>query len=262
MRKSTARTANIKPEGNGHLDIEHGRLAGSIDTSPSASSPEGGAIAFPCGAAGATDPGATADALAAFCPAEPPPAAGVPDPETELDAYKSAAQVEAVDRQATRITTLQIRKPNDQEYVRVMPGGGRVLPLFKSKTDGDRLYLFKREVEPFLPLNAIRPYRLVLARSLRALTPFVWPLPVPHDDMGRTWHESADAAARNAEGRWVKVVSDQVGGCYVAYPAAGDLPEPEWPSEPLAELLLLAFRNQRIDAPDHPVIRRLRGEPI
>lgn len=202
------------------------------------------------------------DALADFTPAEPPPAEGVPDPEAELSSYRSSAQVEAAERPPARITTLQIRKPNDQEYVRVMPGGGRVLPLFKSKADGDRLYLFKREVEAHLPARAVRPYRLVLARSLRAIVPFLWPLPVPQDDMGRTWHESVDAAARDAEGSWVKVVADQVGGCYVAYPAAGELPAPEWPAEPLPELILLAFKNQRIDAPDHPVIRRLRGELV
>jgi hypothetical protein len=203
-----------------------------------------------------------ADALADFAPAEPPPAAGVPDPDTELDAYKSAAQVEVVDRRPARITALLIRKPKDQEYIRVMPGGGRVLPLFKSTADNDTLYLFKREAEPYLPPKAIRPYRIVLARSLRAIVPFIWAVPVPQDDMGRTWHESADAAAREAETAWVKIASDMVGGCYVTYPAAGELPEPEWPVEPLAELILLAFKNQRIDADDHPVIRRLNGEQV
>jgi hypothetical protein len=80
--------------------------------------------------------------------------------------------------------------------------------------------------------------------------------------MGRTWHESADKAAREAEERWVKVVADMPGGCYVAYPAAGELPEPEWPGEPLADLILLALKNQRIDGPDHPVIKRLNGEMV
>jgi hypothetical protein len=207
-------------------------------------------------------PEGAADALAEFTPPEPPPAVGIPDPETELAAYKSVAQVEAVTRRPARITALQVRKPNDQEYVRVMPGGGRVLPLFRSKADGDKLYLFRPEAEPFLPPKAVRKYRVVLARSLRAVTPFVWALPVPQDDMGATWHESADAAARDAEARWVKVVADMAGGCYVTYPAAGDLPEPEWPSEPLAELILIAFKNQRIDAPDYPVIRRLKGELV
>ena len=203
-----------------------------------------------------------ADALAEFAPVEPPPAAGIPDPESELSAYKSTSKVDVVVKRPIRISTLQIRKPNSQEYIRVMPGQERILPLFKSSVDGDKLYLFRREVKHLLPANAIRLYRIVLAKSLRATVPFLWALPIPQDDKGRTWHESGDAASRDGEGQWVKVVSDMVGGCYVVYPAAGELPEAEWPSEPLAELILLAFKNQRIDTADHPVIRRLNGEMI
>jgi hypothetical protein len=206
--------------------------------------------------------GTALDGLADFVIAAPPPAEGIPDPEKELAAYRSNVQVDATVKRSVRITALQIRKPNDQEYIRVMPGVERILPLFKNKADGDKLYLFKREVEPFLPPRAIRPYRIVLAKSLRALVPFVWPVPVPQDDMGRTWHESADAAAREAESKWVKIVADMVGDCYVTYPAVGALPDPEWPAESHADLILLAFKNQRIDTPDHPVIRRLNGELV
>jgi hypothetical protein len=202
------------------------------------------------------------DRLADFAVAEPPPAEGIPDPEKELAAYRSAVQVEVIGKRPVHITALQIRKPHNQEYIRVMPSVERVLPLFRSKADGDKLYLFRHDLEQFLPPGAIRPYRIVVARSLRALVPFLWALPVPQDDMGRTWHESADAAAREAESGWVKVVADIVGGCYVTYPAAGELPDPEWPVEGLADLILLAFRHQRIDAPDHPIIRRLNGELV
>jgi len=203
-------------------------------------------------------PARAPDSLAEFALPEPPPAP-VPDPEAELGAYLSDCRVEADAARPPRVAALQVRKPNDQEYVRVLPGG-RVLPLFKDKTQGDKLYLFKPAVGDLLPANATRSYRLVLAKSLRALTPFIWPVPVPRDDTGRTWHESADKAARDAEARWVKVVADMAGGCYIAYPAGGQLPEPEWPDQPLGELILLAFKNQRIDGPGHPVIKRLNGE--
>src|SRR5262245_3358776 len=94
---------------------------------------DNGSAAFPPVADVPRGPSKPEDALADFAPAEPPPAAGVPDPEVELSSYRSAAQVEAGERPPARITTLQVRKPNDQEYIRVMAGGGRVLPLFKSK---------------------------------------------------------------------------------------------------------------------------------
>jgi hypothetical protein len=228
-----------------------------------AEAPKGTANAVPLpGVNAEASPKKPDDPLADFTPAEPPPAIGIPDPETELDAYKSAAQVDAMDRPPPRITALLPRRPNDQEFLRVMPGGGCILPLFKSKADGDRLYLFKKDMEPYLPAKAIRPYRLVLAKSLRAIVPFIWPLPVPQDDMGQTWHNSANAAADAAETAWIKMEADMVGGCYVFYPAEDELPEPEWPREPLAELILLAFKNRRIEAPDHPIIRRLGGKLI
>jgi hypothetical protein len=207
-------------------------------------------------------PGKPTEVLADFTAVEPPPAAGIPDPESELHAYKSTVQVEVAAKRPVCVAALQIRKPNNQEFIRVLPGAEEILPLFRDKTQADKLYLFRPEVEPFLPAKAVRNYRLVLAKSLRAVVPFIWPLPVPLDDMGRTWHESADSAARDAETQWIKVVADMTGGCYVAYPAAAELPQPEWPAESLSELILTAFRNQRIDSKAHPVIRRSNGELV
>src|SRR5262245_56139573 len=119
MGKSTPRSSNLKPCNNGELIF--GRGAGDPGEADAASDP--GATTFPSEANGGPSPEKPADALADFTPAEPPAAAGVPDPEAELDAYKSAAQVEVADRRPARVSALQIRKPNDQEYVRVMPGG-------------------------------------------------------------------------------------------------------------------------------------------
>jgi hypothetical protein len=36
--------------------------------------------------------------------------------------------------------------------------------------------------------------------------------------------------------------------------------DPSWPDLPMRELLRIAFRDNLISAPDHPVLRRLRGE--
>ena len=50
-------------------------------------------------------------------------------------------------------------------------------------------------------------------------------------------------------------------GAYQMFRATGELPDPEWPSESLGELLKIAFKGGKlIDAVDHPVLKRLRGE--
>jgi hypothetical protein len=49
-------------------------------------------------------------------------------------------------------------------------------------------------------------------------------------------------------------------GAYDVFQAQGHLSEPEWPQLPFGELLRIAFRDRYISTPDHPVLRRLRGE--
>ena len=39
-----------------------------------------------------------------------------------------------------------------------------------------------------------------------------------------------------------------------------NIPEPVWPTESFEEIVKIAFRDKLIDRPDHPVIKRLRGE--
>jgi hypothetical protein len=184
----------------------------------------------------------------------------VPNPATQLAAYLSSDQVGAdtAPKPPPRVTALQVRKPSDQEFVRVKAGEQLVMPLFKLK-NGGRLFLYKPCVEPYLDPRHYRDYRLVLAMPLRAVIPFIWALPVPQDDLGYSWHASGDEVARDAERAWVKVKSDMAGGAYVSEPAEDVLPEPAWPDQPFEQLVLLAFRNSRLDDAGHPVLRNLRG---
>jgi hypothetical protein len=204
-------------------------------------------------------PRESANPLTAYSRATATAPVGIPDPTKQLEAYKSrAAHIEAVKKPPPRVTSLQVRKPIDQEYIRVKPATEHLFPLFKKK-DSNTLYMFVEAVEPYLNPRHIRQYRLVLAKSLRAVTPFIWAMPIPLDDMGYSWHASALAISQEAETGWVQVVSDMEGSCYVSYPPEHDLEEPEWPTESFDELLWLAFKNHRIDGPEHKVIRELKG---
>ena len=48
-------------------------------------------------------------------------------------------------------------------------------------------------------------------------------------------------------------------GAYEVHIAETDFPEPEWPEISFKEILKIAFRENFIQTPDHPVIQRLRG---
>jgi hypothetical protein len=90
---------------------------------------------------------------------------------------------------------------------------------------------------------------------------FLWPLPLPAED-GRvnSWHQSARAAAEEAEKHWVRMASNMGAGAYDIWKAPDGVPDPEWPKHSFSDLLRLAFGKGRlIDCVDHPVVKRLRG---
>jgi hypothetical protein len=188
---------------------------------------------------------------------EPPAPTGIP-PTHELAKFKARSRVNVQETQrVSRTYAIDLRKPNDQEFVKVRAGFEVFLDCFKLKENG-RLYIFLPEVEPYLKAKHIRQYRLVLAMSFGAVTPFVWPLVVPMDDLGRVWHQSAMGAAKHAEEEWVRIETDKKN--YVAYTVPKPLPDPVWPEEDFLDLVDLAFKNSKLDTLDHPVLKRLRGE--
>lgn len=158
------------------------------------------------------------------------------------------------------ITTVPCRKPGKQEFVRTRAGEGNSL---------NTLILEDQETRDcYLVAPGLREYVLqdsVMVRLTMAVTRsgdlFLWPLKLPGPD-GRScrWHESALVAAQRAETSWVRVAANMSSGCYDVYEAQGIKLEPEWPELSFRELLRLCFKDRLIDSPDHPFLKRLRGE--
>jgi len=67
-------------------------------------------------------------------------------------------------------------------------------------------------------------------------------------------------AAQLATNRWVRVTANLGLGAYEIFEASAALPEPVWPDISFTQLLSIAFRDRFINSPDHPVLKRLRGE--
>ncbi len=155
------------------------------------------------------------------------------------------------------VTTVQVRKPNRQEYFRVHPdqtyrldsaargqSGGRDLPGRPGDRAGD-------------------PWRGCCQDPLsdRHAT---WRTPaVAGAIAGRArtaWNAAAHQAALSAEARWVRIAANKGAGTYDAYEALDQVAEPAWPDLSFERLLEMAFKNRFIDNLDHPVVRRLLGE--
>lgn len=184
--------------------------------------------------------------------------AAAPDPfdPERLRLSQDFAQDAAVKKILTRVP---VRKPHDQEFVRVRAGDEWQLPtwIFEDKTSRGDTYLVAPEMLPELGTHA-RPALVVVAVTRQANL-FLWPLKLPRSD-GRDnlWNESARDCAKLAEKNWICVRSEQQ---YQPYEPSVELPEPAWPADcTMGDLLRLGFGDRDIDSPDHPVVKRLRGE--
>jgi hypothetical protein len=157
------------------------------------------------------------------------------------------------------ITTVPVRKPNPQEFLRVHPDPKyrAVLAIIELKDDRE-IYLVTPNIARELPGEFVS-VMLFTAINRQGVT-FLWPVKLPASN-GRVmeWHRSAAEAAEIAMTRWVRVKSNMALGAYEIFEAASSVSNPEWPALSFQELLRVAFRDRLIDRFDHPVIKRLRG---
>jgi hypothetical protein len=152
------------------------------------------------------------------------------------------------------LTTVPVRRPNKQDYIRVHPAEEYRMPV--------ALIEFKEDSEIFMvtPSMAERLVgewfpAMIYAAINRQGVVFLWPVRLPGDD-GKImdWHRTAHDAANRATTSWVRVVA------YVTIEGPKNIPDPEWPDLlPLRELLRIAFRERLVDSLLHPAVKRLQG---
>ena len=159
-----------------------------------------------------------------------------------------------------RITTIPVRKPTRQEFVRVHPDTAYHLDTAVVELKAEHeTYVVAPDLWPEVSSELI-PKRLVLTMTRQNVLT-LWPIRLPGED-GRIdpWNQSAMVAADRASQCWVRVSSDRHLGAYELFEAPADLPEPEWPDITFQEVLDIAFRGRQIDDINHPVLKQLRGE--
>jgi hypothetical protein len=157
------------------------------------------------------------------------------------------------------LTTLPVRKPDPQTFVRVHPGEDyRTTAALLNMKDDREHYLVTPTLVNELAEEVV-PVTLFTAISRQGVL-FLWPVRLPGPDgKTMTWWSSAREAAELAMKLWVRVKANQPLGAYDIAVATGSIPEPDWPEHSFRHLLHLAFRDYLIDRADHPVIQRLRG---
>ena len=158
------------------------------------------------------------------------------------------------------LTTVPVRKPNRQDFVRVHPEPEfRLTPAAIIEVKEDReVFLVTPSMAQALPGE----FALVTLFTTinRQGTLHLWPVKLPAPDGRRNeWHRSGAEAAERAIRNWVRVTSSMSLGAYEIFEANGDLPEPVWPDIPFPEILRIAFRDRIVDHAGHPLVQRLQG---
>ena len=181
------------------------------------------------------------------------------DPMADLETLRLSQDFAGTVGVRKLLTTVPVRKPHRQEFVRVHPDESYRLPtpVLELKEDNES-YLVDRTLWQELP-GEIVPKTLFVAINRQGVV-FIWPVRMPGED-GRidSWNQSAAHAAELATSRWIRLASNRSLGAYEISEATGDLPEPTWPEHDLPALLRIAFKGRYIDSLDHPVVARLRG---
>ena len=158
------------------------------------------------------------------------------------------------------LTTVPVRKPNRQDFVRVHPDPAfRLTPAAIIEVKEDReVYLVPPGMAQQLPgeFSVATLYLTINRQGVLHL----WPVKLPGPDgKHNEWHRSAAEAAERAMQKWVRVTSSMSLGAYEIFEASGDLPDPVWPDYSFEEILKIAFRERIVDTPDHPLVQRLLG---
>ena len=163
------------------------------------------------------------------------------------------------------ISTVPVRKPHKQEWIRVHPGedyrGDFAAIHLKAE---DEYYLILPSMVESLrsEVTLITIYTVIN----KAGVVFLWPAPRPSSEgrsPGDTWHRSAHEAAAVAMKRLARVTANRDLGAYEWAFSDNPLPDndPVWPDLPFEELLRIGFEKvgRYVKDYEHPVIKMLRG---
>jgi hypothetical protein len=112
----------------------------------------------------------------------------------------------------------------------------------------------------FLPSGRIQRYRLVLASKPHDV---FFLCIMPSDNLDNPWNQTTVEAGEKAKTTWIQLTSRKAEGVEnyrVDYALDDDaFPEPQWPKQPLAEIVITSFTGLMIDREDHAALLRLIG---
>jgi hypothetical protein len=148
------------------------------------------------------------------------------------------------------LTTVPVRKPNKQDFIRVHPDpdfrlcGVAIIELKEDRENYLVVPSYAQQLDPQL----FNLCNLFLGINRQKVV-FLWPVKLPEPG-GRIsgWHTSGLEGAEKAMAQWIRVVANMNLGAYEFFVAENSLSEPEWPTLSLRELLQIGFKGRVMGA--------------
>ncbi len=107
--------------------------------------------------------------------------------------------------------------------------------------------------------STIRLYELHLCRTKQGGSLFFWAIALPGEE-GRDMECNIVRREYAKElGKWMRLEWNDASRMHDQTIALANWPDPEWPDEPIDNLIRIAFRGRLIESVDHPVVRLLKG---
>jgi hypothetical protein len=163
------------------------------------------------------------------------------------------------------ISTVPVRKPHKQEWIRVHPDTDYRddFAAIHLKEEGEYYLVMPSMIESLRnELTFITIYTVIN----KAGVTFLWPAQRPSSDgrgPGDTWHRTAHECAAAAMKRLTRVTSNKGLGAYEHSFSDNPIPDndPVWPDLSFTELLRIGFEKvgRFVKDYEHPVIKMLRG---
>jgi hypothetical protein len=198
-------------------------------------------------------------ALPAF---EVPPHGATQGPDFDLESLRLSQDFAASTGVRKLLTTVAVRKPDGQEFIRVHPAEAWRLPTMVLRMKEDRaVYFVDQALWPDLMLRREIVPAILFTTMTRQGVLCLWPIRLPGAD-GRldTWNQSALAAASVAMTSWIRVRSNTDLGAYEVEQAVNLADDPDWSGLDFRAIVKIACKDRLIQSQDHHVLRRLRGE--
>jgi hypothetical protein len=143
------------------------------------------------------------------------------------------------------LTTIPVRKPHRQDFVRVHPDVNYRVPTALLEYERDTYIL----TPGFAPQRGQNEYYMatIYVCINRQKVVSLWPVKTPGvDGKQMAWHTSAQEAAELAMSRWVRVTANMDLGAYEISEALAEYDEPVWPDLSFRDLLKIGFKNRMI----------------